>query len=206
MARLKKKKQKNKKRWYLSDHLVTLYFFEWGNKPITVEWFFKVLGLINRKLQDSCMRNPMDRGAWQVTVCGVTKELDVTKWLNNNKQKTDQIPSPRFCVCVRFKIFSKLLLRKTIWKNNTVPNFCAVYQCFHAIKIKKNYLPLCATRWSSTSVVPRITTHYTVYPRDQDKRWEGKSSFLWNCWDLSRNFVSFCGGKYWYYIFHDSIK
>ncbi|XP_061240303.1 electron transfer flavoprotein-ubiquinone oxidoreductase, mitochondrial isoform X1 [Bos javanicus] len=50
---------------------------------------------------------------------------------------------------------------------------CPVYRCFHAIKIKKNYLPLCATRWSSTSVVPRITTHYTVYPRDQDKRWEG---------------------------------
>uniref|UniRef100_A0AC11D684 Electron transfer flavoprotein dehydrogenase n=1 Tax=Ovis aries TaxID=9940 RepID=A0AC11D684_SHEEP len=50
---------------------------------------------------------------------------------------------------------------------------CPVYHCFHAIKIKKNYLPLCAIRWSSTSVVPRITTHYTVYPRDQDKRWEG---------------------------------
>ncbi|KAG8523403.1 Electron transfer flavoprotein-ubiquinone oxidoreductase, mitochondrial, partial [Galemys pyrenaicus] len=49
------------------------------------------------------------------------------------------------------------------------------YQCFHALKIKKNYLPLCATRWSSTSSVPRITTHYTVYPRDKDKRWEGVS-------------------------------
>uniref|UniRef100_A0A9L0RWN8 Electron transfer flavoprotein-ubiquinone oxidoreductase n=1 Tax=Equus caballus TaxID=9796 RepID=A0A9L0RWN8_HORSE len=50
---------------------------------------------------------------------------------------------------------------------------CPAYQCFHALKIKKDYLPLCATRWSSTSVVPRITTHYTVCPRDKDKRWEG---------------------------------
>lgn len=52
---------------------------------------------------------------------------------------------------------------------------CPAYQCFHALKIKKNYLPLHATRWSSTSVVPRITTHYTIYPRDKDKRWEGVS-------------------------------
>ncbi|XP_014390498.1 PREDICTED: electron transfer flavoprotein-ubiquinone oxidoreductase, mitochondrial [Myotis brandtii] len=52
---------------------------------------------------------------------------------------------------------------------------CPAYQCFHALKIKKNYLPLCATRWASTSVVPRITTHYTIYPRDKDKRWEGVS-------------------------------
>ena len=24
-------------------------------------------------LQDSCLENPMDRGAWQATICGVTK-------------------------------------------------------------------------------------------------------------------------------------
>ena len=29
-------------------------------------------------LQYSCLENPMDRGAWQVTVHGVTKELDMT--------------------------------------------------------------------------------------------------------------------------------
>ncbi|XP_022367313.1 electron transfer flavoprotein-ubiquinone oxidoreductase, mitochondrial [Enhydra lutris kenyoni] len=50
---------------------------------------------------------------------------------------------------------------------------CPAYQCFHALKIKKNHLPVGHTRWSSTSVVPRITTHYTIYPRDKDKRWEG---------------------------------
>ena len=29
-------------------------------------------------LQYSCLGNPMDRGAWQATVYGVTKELDMT--------------------------------------------------------------------------------------------------------------------------------
>ena len=28
--------------------------------------------------------NPMDRGAWQATVCRVVKQLDITYWLNNN--------------------------------------------------------------------------------------------------------------------------
>ena len=29
-------------------------------------------------LQDSCLRNPMERGAWQATVHGVEKESDTT--------------------------------------------------------------------------------------------------------------------------------
>ena len=29
-------------------------------------------------LQYSCLENPMDRGAWQAIVFGVTKQLDVT--------------------------------------------------------------------------------------------------------------------------------
>ena len=29
-------------------------------------------------LQDSCLRNPMDRGAWWATVHGFAKELDTT--------------------------------------------------------------------------------------------------------------------------------
>ena len=29
-------------------------------------------------LQYSCLRNPIDRGAWQATVHGATKESDVT--------------------------------------------------------------------------------------------------------------------------------
>ena len=30
-------------------------------------------------LQHSCLGNPEDRGAWQATVHGVTKELDMTE-------------------------------------------------------------------------------------------------------------------------------
>ena len=37
-------------------------------------------------LQYSCLGNPMDRGAWQATVLGVT-ELDMTWWINNNNMK-----------------------------------------------------------------------------------------------------------------------
>ena len=29
-------------------------------------------------LQYACLKNPMDRGAWQATVHGVTKESDMT--------------------------------------------------------------------------------------------------------------------------------
>ena len=36
-------------------------------------------------LQYSCLGNPMDRGAWQAIVHGVTEELDMTQQLNNKK-------------------------------------------------------------------------------------------------------------------------
>ena len=36
-------------------------------------------------LQYSCLGNPMDRGAWQATVYGITNESDMTEQLNNNK-------------------------------------------------------------------------------------------------------------------------
>ena len=32
-----------------------------------------------KPLQYSCLRNPMDRGAWWATVHGVAKELDMTE-------------------------------------------------------------------------------------------------------------------------------
>ena len=35
-------------------------------------------------LQDSCLENPKDKGAWQATVHGVTKQSDMTEQLNNN--------------------------------------------------------------------------------------------------------------------------
>ena len=36
----------------------------------------------------------MDRGAWQATVHGVTKELDMTEQLNNEKVASDTGRSP----------------------------------------------------------------------------------------------------------------
>ena len=30
-------------------------------------------------LQDSCLENPMDRGAWQATIHGIAKESDTTE-------------------------------------------------------------------------------------------------------------------------------
>ena len=36
--------------------------------------------------QYSCLGNPMDRGAWRVTVQGIAKELDMTWQLNNNNK------------------------------------------------------------------------------------------------------------------------
>ena len=35
-------------------------------------------------LQYCCLENPIDRGAWQATVHGVAKELNMTSQLNNN--------------------------------------------------------------------------------------------------------------------------
>ncbi|KAI6069704.1 Electron transfer flavoprotein-ubiquinone oxidoreductase [Aix galericulata] len=48
-------------------------------------------------------------------------------------------------------------------------------QCFYALKlIKRDCRPsLHTARCASTAAVPRITTHYTIHPRDKDKRWEG---------------------------------
>ena len=39
---------------------------------------------IGNPLQYSGLGNPVDRGAWQATVLGVAKELDMTSQLNNN--------------------------------------------------------------------------------------------------------------------------
>ena len=40
-------------------------------------------------LQYSCLGNPMDRGAWQATVHGVIKELDMTQRLNKNNVREE---------------------------------------------------------------------------------------------------------------------
>ena len=44
-------------------------------------------------LHYSCLENPMDRGAWGITILGISKELDMTSWLNNsNKQHETGAP------------------------------------------------------------------------------------------------------------------
>ena len=37
-------------------------------------------------LQDSCLQDAMDRGAWCALVHGVPKDLDMTEQLNNNNR------------------------------------------------------------------------------------------------------------------------
>ena len=46
----------------------------------------------------ACLGNPMDRGAWQATVHGVTKEPDMIRQLNNNKQ---EIPPASYLNCTK---------------------------------------------------------------------------------------------------------
>ena len=48
-------------------------------------WVEKIPGEGNGyPLQCSCLGSPMDREAWQATVRGVTKELDMTQRLSNS--------------------------------------------------------------------------------------------------------------------------
>ena len=44
-------------------------------------------------LQYSCLKNPMDRGAWRATVHGVAKESFMTKQTNKKNQKPNNIAS-----------------------------------------------------------------------------------------------------------------
>ena len=45
---------------------------------------FSFLALYGSPLQYSCLENPVDRGAWQATVCGVTKNWTQLKWLSTH--------------------------------------------------------------------------------------------------------------------------
>ena len=64
---LKKKKQKNNPPANAGDVGLAP---GWGRSPGE--------GNGGNPLQYSCLGNPMDRGAWRVTVCGVAKESDTT--------------------------------------------------------------------------------------------------------------------------------
>ena len=53
-----------------------------GFKP----WVGKTSGEGNgNSLQYPCLGNPMDRGAWWITVHEVAKESEMTEWINNSK-------------------------------------------------------------------------------------------------------------------------
>ena len=50
----------------------------------------------------SCLVNPMDRGAWQARVHGVTKESDMTKQPNNNKFLFYHVICSKAWICAVF--------------------------------------------------------------------------------------------------------
>ena len=65
------------------------------NPPVMQENLGSIPGLgrspeerIGNALQCSCLRNPMDRGAWWATVHGVIKESDMTKRLSTHFAST----------------------------------------------------------------------------------------------------------------------
>ena len=69
--------------------------------------------------QYSCLGNPIDRGAWQATVHGVTKQLDMTEQLYNNNNRENSlgggIHSVRPLVAYQCSTSSQLLL--ALFKN-----------------------------------------------------------------------------------------
>ena len=50
----------------------------------------------------SCLANPMDRGAWQARVHGVTKESDMTEQPNNNKFLFYHVICSKAWICAVF--------------------------------------------------------------------------------------------------------
>ena len=59
-----------------------------------------------KPLQYSCLGNPMDRGAWEAIIHGVTKESDTTEQLNNNNNNNNnknRIPSfLSYLICFKY--------------------------------------------------------------------------------------------------------
>lgn len=107
----------------------------------------------------------------------------------------------RFCCCyiIQFRYNKTYMLGSHI---STSLNWCslgtvisvAAHRCIRALRIVQTeqvspqlYTTLNRRTCSSLSA-PRITTHYTVHPRDKDSRWEGKTLFcraVISLWDRS---------------------
>ena len=73
-------------------HEIQVWSPGWG-RPLREEY--------DNPLQDSCLGNSMDRGAWWATVHSVAKELHRTKWLNN-KWKVDTSAAAQHCEWTKF--------------------------------------------------------------------------------------------------------
>ena len=71
-------------------------------------------------LQDSCLGNPMDRGAWQAIVHGVTEESDTTLQLNNN---ANIIPLKELRVCIYIKVNNNIKQHMENAKNISLCSF-----------------------------------------------------------------------------------
>ena len=66
---------------------------KWEGKDLSIPGLRRSSGEGHGKpFQYSCLKNPMDRGAWRATVCGVTKSWTWLKWLSMLAQRF-QIPT-----------------------------------------------------------------------------------------------------------------
>ena len=68
--------------WWLSGKESTCNAGATGNAGLIPELGRSLQGGYGNLLQYSCLENPMDRGAWQATVHGVTKSWTWLKWLS----------------------------------------------------------------------------------------------------------------------------
>ena len=70
----------------LGSLLNVLLHWKWSQPHVLYKIIYHLKWEGNDKpLQYSCLRNPMDRGAWLATIHRVAKELDTTEWLKKNK-------------------------------------------------------------------------------------------------------------------------
>ena len=85
-------------------------------------------------LQYSCLENPMDGGAWQATVHGVTKS-DVTELLNNNENKRKIALAKCLVPCGHCRIYSALLLVLACIHESRLETFVSFFSSFSPLPL-----------------------------------------------------------------------
>ena len=60
----------------------------------------------------------MDKGAWQATVHGVTKESDMTEWLNDNQYRNMPFWIYQLWLCNLFSTLAMFQQNVTLWVDN----------------------------------------------------------------------------------------